>query len=318
VNGKRQKQAVLSSLRPELILAFLFGVIFCSVLAYAGLRKEPITTDSGQFFFLRVLAALSAAGVASVIPGFLHVQLSPARILQLRAGGALAVFAIVYFVNPPLFVTPKGLPPDKQVIADILAHLTPKLHWNRPVLEEAWSHSTEPGEANRRYEITSQLADDNFKHYHRGTAIYKLFGNDEWHFNRLFVPEDSIRLLDGPPPSAEYLKKVVMDAGRELRTLPFLWDTVWVYEIRIPEDPHFERISKNEFIFDAVIVCDQRSGSEIITEERRYTFRRYPVGLLINTGLHTKKIHQRKINPGESVRLVRDLPGRIDDAYGPD
>jgi hypothetical protein len=91
-----------------------------------------------------------------------------------------------------------------------------------------------------------------------------------------------------------------MDAGREPRTPPFLWDTVWVYEIRIPKDPHFERISTNEFIFDAVIICDQRSGSEIITEEGRYTFRRYP-GALINTGLQTKKIHQRKINPGESA-----------------
>jgi hypothetical protein len=211
-----------------------------------------------------------------------------------------------------------GLPPDKQVIADILAHLTstPKLHWNTPVLQD-WSGDTERGEANRPYEITSQLADDNFKHYHRGAATYKLFGNDEWLFNRLFVSENSIRLLGGPPLSAEYLKKVVMDAGRQPDTPPFLWDTVWVYEIRIPEDPHLERISTNEFIFDAVIVCDQRSGSEIITEERRYTFRRFPVGVLIRTGLQTKKIHQRKINPGESVRLLRELPGRIDDAYGP-
>jgi hypothetical protein len=57
----------------------------------------------------------------------------------------------------------------------------------------------ERGETNRPYEITSQLADDNFKHYHRGAAIYTRFGNDEWRFNRLFVSEDSIRLLDGPP-----------------------------------------------------------------------------------------------------------------------
>ena len=108
-----------------------------------------------------------------------------------------------------------------------------------------------------------------------------------------------------------------MDAGRQLRTPRFLWNTVWVYEIRIPEDLHFERISTNEFIFDAVIVCDQSSGSEIITEERRYTFRRFRVGLLFDTGLQTKEVKKRKINPGESVRLLKDLPGRIDDAYGP-
>jgi tetratricopeptide (TPR) repeat protein len=84
----------------ETLLAFAFGLIFCGVLAYAGLRSQPIT-DPGQFFFLRVLASISAAGVAAVIPGMLNVQIGQGKLLAIRGAGALAVFVIVFLVNPP-------------------------------------------------------------------------------------------------------------------------------------------------------------------------------------------------------------------------
>ena len=44
----------------------------------------------------------------------------------------------------------------------------------------------------------------------------------------------------------------------------------------------------------------------------------YPFGPLIGTlEGRAKELRRRKINPDESVRLIRDLPARIDDAYGP-
>jgi hypothetical protein len=51
----------------ETLLAFAFGVVFCGILAYAALRPGEILAPN--FFFLKVLSALSAAGVAAVIPG---------------------------------------------------------------------------------------------------------------------------------------------------------------------------------------------------------------------------------------------------------
>ena len=81
-------------------LAFVFGAIFCGVLAYAGLRDKPIT-DPGQFFIMRVLTGLSAAAVTAVIPGFITLNLGRGAMFGLRAGGSLAVFALIYWVNPP-------------------------------------------------------------------------------------------------------------------------------------------------------------------------------------------------------------------------
>jgi len=91
----------------ETLLAFGFGLVFCVVLAYAGLRNQPIT-DPGQFFFLRVLAAISAAGVAAVIPGMLDVKIGKGKLLAIKGAGALGVFIIVFLVNPPELISKAG------------------------------------------------------------------------------------------------------------------------------------------------------------------------------------------------------------------
>jgi hypothetical protein len=54
-----------------------------------------------QYQVFRIVLALAAAGFVSMTPGFIEVRIST----FLRAGGALAVFAIVYFYNPASLVT---------------------------------------------------------------------------------------------------------------------------------------------------------------------------------------------------------------------
>ncbi len=78
----------------ERILAFLFGVIF--VIALLVLAVVIQTPTPFQYTVFRIVLALAAGGVASMIPGFLEVTISN----WLRAGGALAVFVVVYFFNP--------------------------------------------------------------------------------------------------------------------------------------------------------------------------------------------------------------------------
>src|SRR5438093_8940718 len=88
------------ALAAETILAFAFGSVFCALLFYLLLRNEPVT-NPGLLFVLRILGATSVAAIAAVLPGFLHLNVSRGKDLGIRAGGALAIFALVYTVNPP-------------------------------------------------------------------------------------------------------------------------------------------------------------------------------------------------------------------------
>ena len=78
----------------ERIAAFVFGVVFVSViLAIALSLPEP---SNFQYTVFRIVLALAAAGVAAMIPGFIAVEVNTV----VRAGGAIAVFVIVYFSSP--------------------------------------------------------------------------------------------------------------------------------------------------------------------------------------------------------------------------
>ena len=80
------------------LLAFSAGVVFVAVmLAIALVVPNPTPT---QWFVFRVVLALAAAGIGAVIPGLIDVHVSTV----IRAGGAMALFVIVYYLNPPQFV----------------------------------------------------------------------------------------------------------------------------------------------------------------------------------------------------------------------
>lgn len=77
-------------------LAFAFGVIFVSVLLYlaTGIKNPDPTAVR---IYLTVLS-LASAGVGAVLPGFMEVQYKG----FFRAGGALALFALVYLNAPAI------------------------------------------------------------------------------------------------------------------------------------------------------------------------------------------------------------------------
>jgi hypothetical protein len=75
-------------------LGFVFGVIFLSaILILAVFIPQP---SDFQYQVFRIVLALAAGGVGAVIPGILNVNIPKV----LTAGGALAVFAVVYFYSP--------------------------------------------------------------------------------------------------------------------------------------------------------------------------------------------------------------------------
>lgn len=82
----------------QIITAFIFGVVFIAAMLLLAL-KFPKPTPF-QYNIFRTVFALAAAGVAAMIPGFLNLELNSSVGLLIRAGGALAVFVIVFFFNP--------------------------------------------------------------------------------------------------------------------------------------------------------------------------------------------------------------------------
>jgi hypothetical protein len=84
------------------ILAFVFGVVFVTALLVVNILIPSPTTSQHETF--RIILALAAGGVAAMIPGILDLKVSTGAKFALRAGGALAVFVIVFFYPP-------GVPP---------------------------------------------------------------------------------------------------------------------------------------------------------------------------------------------------------------
>jgi hypothetical protein len=78
-------------------------LVICSILLVAAslLFLTPNPTAVQQFY-IRILIALAAAGVAMLIPGFFEIELGWLR-NTIRAGGALGIFLLIYAVNPPTF-----------------------------------------------------------------------------------------------------------------------------------------------------------------------------------------------------------------------
>jgi hypothetical protein len=69
------------------------------MLTIALAVPDPTPT---QWFVFRLVLALAAAGIGAVIPGLIVVQVAK----LIRAGGAIALFVIVYYLNPPQLIVP--------------------------------------------------------------------------------------------------------------------------------------------------------------------------------------------------------------------
>jgi hypothetical protein len=79
-------------------LAFFFGVGFLLMLMVITLFYPNPTTF--QYTFWRIILALAGGGFTAFVPGFLTVEIST----WIRAGGALATFAVIYFFEPAKLV----------------------------------------------------------------------------------------------------------------------------------------------------------------------------------------------------------------------
>ena len=84
---------------------FGFGVLFVTVILVLAL-VFPNPTGL-QYLVMRIILALATASVATLLTGFISVEIPKI----VKAGGAFAVFIIVFFYNPAsLVATPSSAP----------------------------------------------------------------------------------------------------------------------------------------------------------------------------------------------------------------
>lgn len=85
------------------VFFFSCALVFVIILSIGGVFGLGIHRDERLWplaeFFLRVLVALMASGIAACLPGFLDIDWS--KRLGLRAAGSFAIFVLVFLVNPP-------------------------------------------------------------------------------------------------------------------------------------------------------------------------------------------------------------------------
>ncbi|MFJ9990064.1 DUF4019 domain-containing protein [Pseudomonas putida] len=89
---------------------FIFGVVF--LIAMLVLVVQIPYPSPTQWFAFRLTLALSAAGVGALLPGFLNIEAPLPLKGVIRAGGALALFAAVWFFNPETLGV-RVKPPEK-------------------------------------------------------------------------------------------------------------------------------------------------------------------------------------------------------------
>jgi hypothetical protein len=96
------------------LIAFGFGVVFVIVSLTLALWV-PIPS-SFQYNVFKTVLAIAIAGIGAMIPGFLEVTIPT----WVRAGGALAIFIIVFFYNPATLVRPEAAVSSPPTIAPLV------------------------------------------------------------------------------------------------------------------------------------------------------------------------------------------------------
>lgn len=84
----------------EIVLLTVGLVLIFVTLIMALIIPKPSVF---QFWVFRVIMALGGACIGAIIPGFIEFT-SQINEIALRAGGAIALFLVIYLINPPTYV----------------------------------------------------------------------------------------------------------------------------------------------------------------------------------------------------------------------
>lgn len=98
------------------VIAFLIAMLVIAVLF-------PEVTAFQEWVF-RTILSLAAGAAAAFIPGFFHLKIGQGGIFAVRAGGAIAVFAFVFYVNPPSLVSERKVFIHEGLVKNLESHIS--------------------------------------------------------------------------------------------------------------------------------------------------------------------------------------------------
>jgi hypothetical protein len=99
--GRIRENLISGTININNLLGFGFGVIFVAVML--GFATQFPNPSSSQLFTFVVVLALAAAGIGAILPGTIGIEWNgPGGIPAIRAGGAIALFALVFLFRPTI------------------------------------------------------------------------------------------------------------------------------------------------------------------------------------------------------------------------
>lgn len=113
VGGNVVRSDRSETLRRDLRFAAFAGVVFIVVLIVIAIEVPNPT--GFQYWVFRVVLSSAAAACGALIPGFLTVNMSLGTAVAIRSSGALALFVLVYFLNPAELMAGANQPPSTNV-----------------------------------------------------------------------------------------------------------------------------------------------------------------------------------------------------------
>ena len=113
------------------LLAFFFGLSFVSALLVLAIWFPQPTPF--QYTVFRITLALAAAGIAGIIPGMIRLTVNPGTALLIHAGGALAVFVMVYLFAPARLQMEQPAPPVSSNAVEEISSLPTTKEREKPV-----------------------------------------------------------------------------------------------------------------------------------------------------------------------------------------
>ncbi|MEO3428483.1 hypothetical protein AAFN88_06465 [Pelagibius sp. CAU 1746] len=96
-------------------------VVFLATMLVLAVLFPEVTAF--QEFVFRTVVALTAGAAAAFIPGFFHLRIGQGKLLAVRATGAIAVTAFVYYVNPPSSVSERKVFMHEGLVHNLESHI---------------------------------------------------------------------------------------------------------------------------------------------------------------------------------------------------